>query len=439
MKKFLSLLLAAAMLCTLLVGCGSKSDDSNGDYKPFVEVQGVSDDTILVGNTAATTGAYATVGVPFNAGMEAAFKAYNDAGGFQGKSIVLKHYDDGFDGAQGMTYTKQLVETDKVFAIVGHFGTNTVGATLDYLKEKGVPMVYAATGIDDLYQEGAKGNDAVIYSVQPIYSAEGRVLLARAVAPKADGMGLGGTKVGVIATTDDAGAGLLAGVKRENEDLKAQLTVQEVETSATDFSAAVNVLKNAGCDVVIACMNQNPLATLMNTMRDVNYNVNVVTSYVNASATTLGAFVDSGAITDSRMVYCTAWLDVTTKAGMADYTTFYTAMSAWELANGESGSTYALNSYAMAGYIAGSIFVQALQAVDKAGLELNYANFAKIMEETEFSIPMGGTISYADGDRLGVTALALNCVSLSKNDAGVYALTPVSPILSLADVVAAIK
>lgn len=26
MKKFLSLLLAAAMLCTLLVGCGSKSD-----------------------------------------------------------------------------------------------------------------------------------------------------------------------------------------------------------------------------------------------------------------------------------------------------------------------------------------------------------------------------------------------------------------------------
>ena len=76
MKKFLSLLLAAAMLCTLLVGCGSKSDDSNGDYKPFVEVQGVSDDTILVGNTAATTGAYATVGVPFNAGMEAAFKAW---------------------------------------------------------------------------------------------------------------------------------------------------------------------------------------------------------------------------------------------------------------------------------------------------------------------------------------------------------------------------
>ena len=172
MKKFLSLLLTTAMLCTLLAGCGSKNGNSDGGYTPVNEVQGVSDDTILVGNTAATTGAYATVGTPFNAGMEAAFKAYNDAGGFQGKNIVLKHYDDGFDGAQGMTYTKQLVETDKVFAITGHFGTNTVGATLDYLKEKGVPMIYAATGIDDLYQEAATGNDAVIYPVQPIFSAE---------------------------------------------------------------------------------------------------------------------------------------------------------------------------------------------------------------------------------------------------------------------------
>ena len=137
MKKFLSLLLTTAMLCTLLAGCGSKNGNSDGGYTPVNEVQGVSDDTILVGNTAATTGAYATVGTPFNAGMEAAFKAYNDAGGFQGKNIVLKHYDDGFDGAQGMTYTKQLVETDKVFAITGHFGTNTVGATVVDLKEKG--------------------------------------------------------------------------------------------------------------------------------------------------------------------------------------------------------------------------------------------------------------------------------------------------------------
>lgn len=440
MKKLLVVLLSVAMLCTFMSGCGGGEENGGqSEYTPFVDVQGVTDTEILVGNTAATTGAYATVGVPFNAGLEAAFKAYNDAGGFQGKKIVLKHYDDGFDGAQGMTYTKQLVETDGVFAIVGHFGTNTVGATLDYLKEKGVPMVYAATGIDDLYEEAASGNNAVIYPVQPIYSAEGRVLLARAAAPEAEGMGLGGTKIGVIATTDDAGEGMLAGVERQNEEISASLTIQEVEAGATDYSAAVNVLKNAGCDVVIACMNQAPLNTLMNTMRDNNYNVDVVTSYVNASAATLGGMVDSGAITEKRMVYATAWLDATTQEGLADYTAFYNAMSAWELANGESGNTYALNSFAMAGYIAGDIFVQALKNLDAAGMGLDYANFAKIMEEGEYKIAMGGAISFAEGARLGVTSLALNKISLEKDASGNYALLNVSPIMSLEEVMGAVK
>ena len=235
------------------------------------------------------------------------------------------------------------------------------------------------------------------------------------------------------------GEGMLAGVERQNEEISASLTIQEVEAGATDYSAAVNVLKNAGCDVVIACMNQAPLNTLMNTMRDNNYNVDVVTSYVNASAATLGGMVDSGAITEKRMVYATAWLDATTQEGLADYTAFYNAMSAWELANGESGNTYALNSFAMAGYIAGDIFVQALKNLDAAGLGLDYANFAKIMEEGEYKIAMGGAISFAEGARLGVTSLALNKISLEKDASGNYALLNVSPIMSLEEVMGAVK
>ena len=227
-------------------------------YTPAGEVQGVTEDTILVGNTAATSGAFAAVGVPFNAGLEAALKVYNDAGGFDGKKVELIHYDDGFDAAQGLTYTKTLVEDDKVFAIVGHFGTNTVGATLDYLKSVGIPMMYAATGISDLYQEAAEGKDACIFPVQPIYNSEGRVLLARAVAKEDDGIGLGAKKIGVIATTDDAGAGLLAGVKRQAEEGTFDIVYQEVDPAATDYTTALMVLKNAGCDTVIACMNQAP-------------------------------------------------------------------------------------------------------------------------------------------------------------------------------------
>jgi ABC-type branched-subunit amino acid transport system substrate-binding protein len=471
MKKLLALLLALA-LCFSLAACGGgltnepatpaeqpapaetpadtpaeKPSDTPAEqpaeagdgYAPFVPVQGVDDSTILVGNTAATTGAFATVGIPFNAGMEAAFKAYNDAGGFDGRAIKLIHYDDGFDAAQGLTYTQTLVETDHVFAIVGHFGTNTVGATLDYLKQMGIPMVYAATGIADLYQEGATGNNKVIYPVQPIYNSEGRVLLARALAPVDGGMGLGGTKIGVISTTDDAGTGLLYGVKKQNETLNADIVYQEVDAAATDYAAAVNVLKDNGCDVVIPCMNQAPLAILMSSMRDANFNANVVTSYVNASAVTLGAFVENGSVTADRRVFSTAWLDTSTEEGMAGYLEFYAAMAAWELENGGSGNDNALNSYAMAGYIAGSLFVQALNDLHEKGLELNWANFNDVMESVDFMIPMGGEISFHNGDRLAITSLALNTISLEVGESGYYELQVVSPIMSLDDVLASIK
>ena len=186
-------------------------------------------------------------------------------------------------------------------------------------------------------------------------------------------------------------------------------------------------------------MNQAPLATLMASMRDADYNVNVITSYVSASAVTLGAFVENGSVTADRRVYSTAWLDTSTEEGMADYMTFYGAMSAWELENGGTGNDYALNSYAMAGYIAGDIFIQALKALDESGLELNWANFNDIMEATEFKLPMGGTISFANGDRLAVTSLALNTISLEYGESGYYELELVSPIMSLEDVLATIK
>ena len=460
MKKIIALLLALVMVFAL-VACGSgetpttpstpsdpttpstpsEPSEPNDPVEPAATVQGVTDTTIYVGNTAATTGAFAAVGVPFNAGIEAVLKAYNDAGGFRGLKVELVHYDDGFDAAQGMTYTQTLVEDDKVFALVGHFGTNTVGATLDYLKSVGIPMMHAATGISDLYQEGATGKNACIFPVQPIYDAEGRVLLARAVASTEGGYGLGGTKIGVVATTDDAGAGMLAGINRQLEEIDVEIVVQEVDPAATDYINAVSVLKNAGCDVVIGAMNQAPMQTLMISMRDINYNAKVITSYVSASAVFLGGLVDVGAITADRPVYATSWLDVTTELGYAEMMEFATVQLAWEAEQGiDPANTYSVNSYAMAGYVAAKLFIHGLEQVEAQGLDLTWENYIAAVESAPYHIPMGGDIDFANGDRLGVTALSMNTVSLEVNpETGFYDLITVSPIMSLDDVMAQVK
>lgn len=441
MKKIIALLLALIMVFGL-VACTQPSNPGNEDPGTTTgTVQGVTDTTIYIGNTAATTGAFAAIGVPFNAGIEAVLKNYNDNGGFRGLKVELIHYDDGFDAGQGYTYTQTLVEDDKVFALVGHFGTNTVGATLDYLKSIGIPMMHAATGISELYQEGATGKNACIFPVQPIYDAEGRVLLARAVASTEGGYGLGGTKIGVVATTDDAGAGMLAGINRQMEEIDVEVVIQEVDPAATDYTAAVSVLKNAGCDVVIGAMNQAPMQTLMNSMRDIDYNAKVITSYVSASAVFLGGLVDTGAITADRPVYATSWLDVATEQGYAEMMEFAEIQLAWEAAEGIAAeNTYSVNSYAMAGYVAAKLFIHGLEQVEAQGLDLTWENYIAATESAPYHIPMGGDIDFANGDRLGVTALSLNTVSLEKNaETGFYELITVSPIMSLDDVMDQVK
>ena len=461
MKKIIALLLALVMIVGL-VACGTTPDAPAGNDTPATDapagndtpatdaptdapvvdagyVQGVTDTTIYIGNTAATTGAFAAVGVPFNAGLEAALLVYNTNGGFNGLNVELKHYDDGFDAAQGMTYTKTLVEDDKVFALVGHFGTNTVAATMDYVKEVGIPTSYIVTGISELYGEDLTGNEACYFPVQPIFDGEGRMLLARAMGDKASGVGLGGTKIGVLATTDDAGAGMLAGIQRQAQEGTVDLVVQEVDAAATDYINAVSYLMAQGCDVVIAAMNQAPLAVAMASMAAVEYNVPVLTSYVNASVVTLGALIDAGYITADRRVYATAWLDTSTEAGMNDYMTFAGAMLAWEAANNIDSTdpmqTYVLNSYAMAGYVAGITFLHGLEQLAANGQELTWANYIAAMESAPMHVPMGGEIDFAGGDRLGITALALNTISLEIDEAsGYYALQVVSPIMSMEDV-----
>ena len=86
MKKILSLLLVCVMVFSL-AACGK--DEATATEAPttvanaeattaaVVELewaQGISETEIVVANSAATSGAFAPVGVPFNAGIEAYFK-----------------------------------------------------------------------------------------------------------------------------------------------------------------------------------------------------------------------------------------------------------------------------------------------------------------------------------------------------------------------------
>ena len=81
------------------------------------------------------------------------------------------------------------------------------------------------------------------------------------------------------------------------------------------------------------------------------------------------------------------------------------------------------------------MFIQGLERLEAAEVELTWGNYYNAMEIEEVDIPMGGTVNYANGRRAGIQDLALNKFGLSAFGAG--ELQVYSPITKLSDVEAA--
>ena len=453
MKKTLALVFAIVLVVCLCVGLAACNPTEEARY------------TIKVGNTAATSGAFASVGVPFNYAQEAYFwyfdnhtDGYQDAAGNK-YTIEFITYDDGFVAATGVTYTEKLVEDDEVFALVGHFGSGTVAATTEYIEEVGIPMVYGVCGVSQLYN-----TERNIMTVQPIYDTEGQSMVATAFAPVEAG-GLAATKLGVISTTDDAGIGMLNGIEIEVARLGKgdAVAYQTAGAADTDYATQVTALKTAGCDVVIIAANQAPFVNIANAFVSANYdNVKILTSYVSANAATMGGLVKTGAITETREVYAGAWLVTgsapTATKGWNDFVEYVKVMTLYAKHKGEEliasvpmpatetapaydlldvyfgtfnaetmewerfdwakdgVSAYYLNSYGMAGYVSANVFCQGLSRV--SGTDLTAEGYIAAMESAPINVPMGTSVDYSNGKRVGIDALALNKYTVANAAAG---------------------
>ena len=448
MKNKFTKILSLALVSILCLGVFTACPGDEDGAKLSTEVYECA--VIWVGNTAGTTGALANIGVPFNLGINAAFAEYNENGGFNGRTVALKHYDDkGVAGNSG-TLMEKLIFEDEVFAIVGNYGGYALNVNLEILKENCVPMIYAAAGIDALYNDNATTDgDRAIFPIQPLNKTEGRSLLVRAFANAVaeDGVtltgGLGATKVGVIANQLEASQGILRGIKLEAESLpaskKGNIVYQEV--SGSDFGAASTSIVSEGCDTVIVTVTGDDFVAALSALQQANFHGNVLTSYNNADAGVLnggdGQMTEAGkAIMANMTIYAQGWLDVTSTTyvynedtplfrtykmqnqslygqGVVGFTESY-----WKVAEAifnygytvDKGTAWGMsyNSYALAGYIAGNLFCEALEALEASGKDLTRANLVEIMETTELPVAMAGTISYANGTRTGVEKFAVS-------------------------------
>ncbi len=235
MTRKLALTCLALAAALVLFGTAALAGTARSAADP-----GLTSTSILLGGTSPLSGsasAYASVA----RGADAYFKYVNAKGGVLGRTISYKIVDDGYNPAQSVQVTRQLVEQEGVFAVFNSLGTEQNLAVRDYLNASKVPQLFVASGATTF----GRDHEQYPYTIgfQPSYQAEGWVYgkyLAR-TAP--------GAKVAVLFQNDDYGKDLLSGLKRgiQRSSVKV-VAAQPYDVTASDVGSQVAKLKASGAD-----------------------------------------------------------------------------------------------------------------------------------------------------------------------------------------------
>ena len=236
MKRLGPRIAAVAVFLVTMAACGG---GNNGGAQTEV---GITSDSILLGNTIAQSGPAAAYGTIANAEL-AYFNYVNGQGGVNGRKITFKILDDGYNPAQTVPFTKQLVEQDKVFAMFSGLGTQAQTAVRDYLNSQKVPQLFVATGATTWGKDF--GSNQWSISWQPPYQGESRIYAKDVLQNHPN------AKIGVLYQNDDYGQDYLKGLTDGLAD-KASMIVDKESYDVTAASVATQLtkLKGAGADTL---------------------------------------------------------------------------------------------------------------------------------------------------------------------------------------------
>jgi len=136
---------------------------------------GVTATEIKLGITSPKTGTVALSYGKLPAAMKAYFDYINANGGVNGRKITLVSRDDKYLPQQAATQTRNLVLSDKVFAIVGALGTatHTKAYVAAQLAKNNVPDLFVNTGFSGFDD---KTKYPTTFLVLPSYAMEAKII-----------------------------------------------------------------------------------------------------------------------------------------------------------------------------------------------------------------------------------------------------------------------
>ena len=222
-----------SLACALAVAAGPA----------LAQSQGVSKTEITVGTIQDLSGPLAGFGKQARNGMQLRVDEINEQGGINGRKLVFKSEDSGYDPKRAVLAAQKLVNQDHIFAMLGHIGTAPNIATFPVLFPKKVINFYPLTGAREMFEPP---NLNLKFGFSVPYYDQTRTGTPRLVKEK------GAKKVCALYQDDEFGLEVLRGAEDGLKTIGMQLAEKTTyKRGATDFSSQVAKLKSAGCDFVV--------------------------------------------------------------------------------------------------------------------------------------------------------------------------------------------
>ena len=321
---------------------------------------GVTDNRILLGQSAAFSGPAAQLGIQLHAGAKVYFDALNEKGGVYGRKVEIITADDKYESELAAANTRKLIETDDVFALFGYVGTPTSNAALPIFTKAKVPFFAPFTGAQSLREPFYRE----VFNIRSSYFDETEHLVRGLVQ---NGM----KNIAVFYQNDAYGQTGLAGVERALKHFNLPIVATAtVERNSNDVKSAVNKILPFKPDAIIQISAYSSSAAFVQAMRRSSYlglfyNVSFVGSQALAEA--LGG---EGAGTIISQVVPFPWSQATP------------IVSEYNKAMKKAGHEKDINFSSLEGYIAAKVFTEGLR---RAGRDLTRPKLIHALETIDGS------------------------------------------------------
>lgn len=339
---------------------------------------GLSPQEVRIGMVNAQSGPAAALGLGMHSGAQAYFDRINAQGGVNGRRITLLSQDDGYEPYRTAAHTRDLLNAQQAFVLLGYVGTPTSRAALPLALQAQVPYLFPLTGAEFLRTPAKPG----VFNVRASYIEETEHLVERLTTD------LQLRKIAILMQDDSFGesvkSGLNGALTKRGLSIHAEARVLRNSLQVTQ---AIHALQHAQPEAVFFVGTYKQLAAAVKEAKAQGFNARFLSvSFIGSERLIEIAGLDAEGVYITQVVPSPHDSSIAlVKAYQAD------------LPSGD------FSHVSLEGYISAAVFVQALK---NAAEPLTRDSFLDALEHLETDLG-GFKLSFTRNDHQGSSAVYL--------------------------------